>query len=271
VAYENVLRYDAIQRHAAELEQRVEERTTELQRSNAELEQFAYVASHDLQEPLRKVVGYTQLLGKRYVGKLDADADEFITYAVDAARRMQQLIQDLLTYSRVGRQGKELALVDCEVILAQALRNLQVLIQENGALITHDPLPMVTADAGQFVQLFQNLIGNAIKFHGDQPPHVHVAVARQDHDWIFSVRDNGIGIDPQYAERIFLMFQRLHSRSAYPGTGIGLAVCQKIVQRHGGRIWVESQLGEGATFAFAIPESTHAAPETPSTAGERHS
>jgi signal transduction histidine kinase/DNA-binding response OmpR family regulator len=271
VAYENVLRYDAIQRHAAELEQRVEERTTELQRSNAELEQFAYVASHDLQEPLRKVVGYTQLLGKRYVGKLDADADEFITYAVDAARRMQQLIQDLLTYSRVGRQGKELALVDCEVILAQALRNLQVLIQENGALITHDPLPRVTADAGQFVQLFQNLIGNAIKFHGDQPPHVHVGVARQDHDWVFSVRDNGIGIDPQYAERIFLMFQRLHSRSAYPGTGIGLAVCQKIVQRHGGRIWVESQLGEGATFAFAIPESTHAAPETPSTAGERHS
>jgi signal transduction histidine kinase/DNA-binding response OmpR family regulator len=271
VAYENVLRYDAIQRHAAELEQRVEERTTELQRSNAELEQFAYVASHDLQEPLRKVVGYTQLLGKRYRGKLDADADEFIAYAVDAAGRMQQLIQDLLTYSRVGSQGKELALVDCEVILAQALRNLQVIIQENWASITHDPLPTVTADAGQFVQLFQNLIGNAIKFHGDQPPHVHVKVVRQDHDWVFSVRDNGIGIDPQYAERIFLMFQRLHSRSAYPGTGIGLAVCQKIVQRHGGRIWVESRPGEGATFTFAIPESTHAAPETPSAAGERHS
>jgi signal transduction histidine kinase len=259
VAYESALRYDAIQRHAAELEARVNERTAELQRSNAELEQFAYVASHDLQEPLRKVVGYTQLLGKRYRGQLDANADEFIGYAVDAASRMQLLIQDLLTYSRVGRLQKELAPVDCESVLTQILRSLQPLIEESKALVTHDPLPTLPADAGQFAQLFQNLIANAIKFHGDQAPQVHITARRDEHDWVFSVHDNGIGIEPQYAERIFRMFQRLHSREAYPGTGIGLAICQKIVQRHGGRIWVESQIGQGATFSFTIPAVTNAA------------
>jgi signal transduction histidine kinase/DNA-binding response OmpR family regulator len=268
VAYENALRYDAIQRHADELEQRVHERTAELQRSNAELEQFAYVASHDLQEPLRKVVGYTQLLGKRYRGQLDANADEFITYAVDAASRMQLLIQDLLTYSRVGRLQKELTPVDCETLLKQVLHTLQPLIEDNGALVTHDPLPTVPADAGQFAQLFQNLIGNAIKFHGDQPPQVHVGAAHDEQACVFSVRDNGIGIEPQYADRIFRMFQRLHRREAYPGTGIGLAICQKIVQRHGGHIWVESQPGQGATFYFTIPEPTHAVPNPPSTSGE---
>jgi signal transduction histidine kinase/DNA-binding response OmpR family regulator len=259
VAYESALRYDAIQRHADELEQRVNERTAELQRSNAELEQFAYVASHDLQEPLRKVVGYTQLLGKRYRGQLDASADEFIAYAVDAASRMQLLIQDLLTYSRVGRLQKDLAPVDCETVLTQILRSLQPLIEESNALVTHDPLPTLTADAGQFAQLFQNLIVNAIKFHAEQAPQVHITARRDDHEWVFSVRDNGIGIEPQYAERIFRMFQRLHSREAYPGTGIGLAICQKIVQRHGGHIWVESQPGQGATFAFTIPAATGAA------------
>ena len=269
VAYENALRYDAIQRHANELEQRVQERTAELQRSNAELEQFAYVASHDLQEPLRKVVGYTQLLGKRYRGKLDADADEFITYAVDAASRMQLLIQDLLTYSRVGRLQKEPTPVDCETVLKQVLHNLQPLIEENGALVTHDPLPTLPANAAQFGQLFQNLIGNAIKFHGEQPPCVQIAAVRDKQEWVFSVRDNGIGIEPQYADRIFRMFQRLHSREAYPGTGIGLAVCQKIVQRHGGRIWVESQPGHGATFYFTIPDATHIAPQMLSTLGEK--
>jgi len=253
VAYESALRYDAIHRHADELEQRVQERTSELQRSNAELEQFAYVASHDLQEPLRKVVGYTQLLGKRYRGQLDANADEFIAYAVDAASRMQLLIQDLLTYSRVGRLQKELTPVDCDTLLTQVIRTLQPLIEDNGALVTHEPLPTVSADHGQIVQLFQNLIANAIKFHTDEPPRVHVAAIRDAHDWIFSVHDNGIGIEPQYAERIFRMFQRLHSREAYPGTGIGLAICQKIVQRHGGRIWVDSQAGQGATFSFTIP------------------
>ncbi len=269
VAYESALRYDAIQRHANELEQRVNERTAELQRSNAELEQFAYVASHDLQEPLRKVVGYTQLLGKRYRGQLDANADEFIAYAVDAASRMQLLIQDLLTYSRVGRLQKELASVDCETVLKLVLRNLQPLIEDNGALVTHDPLPTVPADAGQVVQLFQNLIANAIKFHADQPPQVHVAARRDEHEWVFLVHDNGIGIEPQYADRIFRMFQRLHSREAYPGTGIGLAICQKIVQHHGGRIWVESQPGQGATFSFTIPAATPVASQGPSTSGDR--
>ena len=264
VAYENALRYEAIQRHTSDLEQRVQERTTELQRSNAELEQFAYVASHDLQEPLRKVVGYTQLLAKRYQGKLDADADEFITYAVDGAKRMQQLIQDLLTYSRVGRLAEGLAPVNSEATLEQALHNLQATIEETSSIVTHDPLPTVVGDAGQFVQLMQNLIGNAIKFHGDQQPRVHVGVVCTDQEWVFSVRDNGIGIDPQYSDRIFRMFQRLHSQSAYAGTGIGLAICQKIVQHHGGRIWVESHPGQGAIFFWTIPKASHAALQEPS-------
>jgi len=264
VAYENALRYEAIRRYASNLEQRVQERTTELQRSNAELEQFAYVASHDLQEPLRKVVGYTQLLAKRYQSKLDADANELINYAVDGAKRMQQLIQDLLTYSRVGTLAEGMAPVNCEATLGQALHNLQVTIEETGSVVTHDPLPTIPADAGQIVQLLQNLIGNAIKFHGDQQPRVHVGVLCTDQEWVFSVRDNGIGIDPQYADRIFRMFQRLHSQSAYSGTGIGLANCQKIVQHHGGRIWVESQPSQGAIFFWTIPKASRAALQEPS-------
>ena len=199
------------------------------------------------------VTSYVQLLARRYKGKLDGDADEFIGFAVDGAARMQQLINDLLAYSRVGTRGREFEPTDCETILAQALENLQITIQEKRAIVTHDPLPTVPADNVQLGQLLQNLIGNAIKFQGPEPPHVHVSACRNENGWVFSVRDNGIGIAPEYAERIFVIFQRLHTREKYPGTGIGLAVCKKIVERHGGRIWVESQLGKGATFYFTLP------------------
>ena len=226
----------------------------ELTRSNAELEQFAYVASHDLQEPLRMVSSYMQLIEKRYKGKLDENADEFINYAVDGAVRMQRLINDLLSFSRVGSRGKPFELVSVEAVLAQAVRNLQLSIEESGAEITHQPLPDVLADESQLVLLFQNLIGNAIKFHGDRAPRMHISIESGPEEWVFALRDNGIGIDPQYFERIFVLFQRLHERSAYSGTGIGLAICKKIVQRHGGNIWVESQPGQGATFYFSLPK-----------------
>jgi PAS domain S-box-containing protein len=228
----------------------------ELNRSNEELGQFAYIASHDLQEPLRMVASYTQLLSRRYKGKLDSDADEFIAFAVDGASRMQRLIQDLLAYSRVGTKGKDLAEVSSEEALQQALLNLRGAIEEKGALVTHDPLPSVLADDMQLVQLFQNLVGNAIKYQRSGVPRVHItAVKNGAKKWTFSVKDNGLGIDPQYFEKIFGMFQRLHKREEFAGTGIGLAICKKIVERHGGNISVESEPGHGSTFRFALAES----------------
>jgi chemotaxis family two-component system sensor kinase Cph1 len=232
-------------------------RTDELARSNRELEQFAYVASHDLQEPLRMVASYTQLLARRYKDKLDEDANEFIHYAVDGAMRMQALINDLLTISRVGTRGKPLQPCESGLSLEHALINLRMAIEETGAEVTHDPMPRVMADVSQLTQLLQNLIGNAIKFHGGEKPRIHIGAQRRGHDWVISVKDNGIGIAPEFFERIFVIFQRLHGKQEYPGTGIGLAVCKKIVERHGGTIWVESEPDQGATFLFTLS----AAPE----------
>jgi PAS domain S-box-containing protein len=232
------------------------QKVKELYRSNEELEQFAYFASHDLQEPLRMVASYTQLLARRYKGKLDADADEFIAFAVDGASRMQRLIQDLLAYSRVGSKGMNLLDISSEDALQQALVNLRGAIEESGALVTHDPLPTVLADEMQLIQLFQNLVANAIKYQKPGIPQVHVSAGRNvEKKWQFSVRDNGLGIDPQYFERIFGLFQRLHKREEFAGTGIGLAICKKIVERHGGRISVESQAGQGSTFCFTLAAS----------------
>jgi PAS domain S-box-containing protein len=236
-------------------EEQLMKTVTELKRSNEELQQFAYVASHDLQEPLRMVASYTQLLASRYKGRLDADADEFIAYAVDGSNRMQGLIQDLLAYSRAGANGKSLREISSEDALKAALLNLRTAIQESGAVVTHDALPVITTDDTQLAQVFQNLVGNAIKYHGSQTPLVHVsAVKNGGKEWTFSVRDNGMGIDPQYFERIFVIFQRLHGRKEFKGTGIGLAICKKILERLGGRIWVESQPEKGSTFHFALPE-----------------
>jgi PAS domain S-box-containing protein len=237
--------------------QRAEEKLrlilADLGRSNKDLEQFAYVASHDLQEPLRMVSSYTQLLARRYQGQLDATADKYIGYAVDGANRMQSLIEDLLAYSRVGTRAKGFGPVDCTAVLDQALANLKVAIEKSGAVVTHDPLPSVVHDNLLLVQLFQNLIGNAIKFQVETPPRIHVSVEEKGAEWVFAVGDNGIGIDPQYAERIFTIFQRLHTNEEYSGTGIGLAICKKIVERRGGRIWVESRPGTGSTFYFTVP------------------
>ena len=234
--------------------QDLEKSVSELGRSNADLQQFAYVASHDLQEPLRMVSSYTQLLARRYQGRLDADADEFIAYAVDGATRMQRLIQDLLAYSRVSTGSQPFEPTPMGAVLSYAMDNLLSAITESQAIITHDRLPTVRGDAKQLAQVFQNLLSNAIKFHGDQPPRIHIAAQRKQDAWMFSVRDEGIGIDPQFAGRIFVIFQRLHTRAEYPGTGIGLAICKKIIERHGGRMWVESEAGKGATFWFSIPD-----------------
>jgi light-regulated signal transduction histidine kinase (bacteriophytochrome) len=251
-----------------EARQKLEKSITELARSNSDLQQFAYVASHDLQEPLRMVASYTQLLGKRYKGRLDEDADEFIAYAVNGASRMQALIQDLLAFSRVDSQGQRFEPTSVETLLGYALDNLKGAIEEAGAVITHDPLPAVMADERQFLHLLQNLLSNALKFRGPEPPRIHLSAERLGGEWLFSVRDNGIGIDPQYGERIFILFQRLHTNAEYPGTGIGLALCKKIVERHGGRIWMESRLGQGATFCFTVPD--RAMPSSADAAAQSH-
>jgi PAS domain S-box-containing protein len=241
-------------RHREHLEELVGQRTEDLARSNRDLEQFAYVASHDLQEPLRAVGGFVGLLQQRYQGKLDEKADSYIGSAVDGVTRMQTLIGDLLSYSRVGTKGKAMEPTDTRESLNDALTNLHASIEESGAVIQVDPVPTVPADAIQLTQLYQNLIANAIKFRSDRPPEIHVGARREQDAWLFWVRDNGIGIDAQYAERIFLIFQRLHTRKMYPGTGIGLAICKRIVERHGGSIWVESQPGQGSTFYFTLPD-----------------
>lgn len=225
----------------------------ELARSNTELQHFAYIASHDLQEPLRMVASFVQLLARRYKGNLDKDADEFIAFAVDGATRMQALINALLAYSRVGTKGKPFEPVDCEKVLSTTLRNLQMTIDESQAIVTHDPLPTVMADPMQIDQLLQNLIGNSVKFRSKEAPRIHISAERNGADWYFSHSDNGIGIDPQFSERIFIIFQRLHGGHEYPGTGIGLALCKKIVERHGGRIWMDPNTGAGVTFRFTIP------------------
>ena len=241
---------EEVQKLNAALNQRVEE----LARSNAELEQFAYIASHDLQEPLRMVASYTQLLAERYRGKLDENADKFIGYASEGALRMQTLIQDLLAFSRVGRNVAARANVDCNTAIDEVLLNLDPAIQESGALVSHTPLPpLVWVDRSQLIQLFQNLIGNAIKFRGKEPPIISIEAKEANGQWMFSVKDNGIGIAQESAANIFVVFQRLHTRIEYPGNGIGLAICKKIVERNGGKIWVEAQPGGGSIFNFTLP------------------
>jgi PAS domain S-box-containing protein len=234
-------------------EDRLAQAALRLRRSNDELQQFAYVASHDLQEPLRMITSYLQLVEQRYAEKLDDDAREFIQYAVEGASRMKSLINALLTYSRVESGEKDFARVNCKDAIEQALYNLQLAIEDCHAQIDFDDMPEIQADERQLVQLFQNLIGNAIKFRREDPPKVHIGAKREKDEWVFSVQDNGIGIEKQYLDRIFAIFQRLHARSKYEGTGIGLAICKKVVERHNGRIWVESEVGQGTTFYFALP------------------
>jgi signal transduction histidine kinase len=239
-----------------QVEENLARKADELARSNSDLEQFAYVASHDLQEPLRMVAAYTQLLGERYKGKLDADADKFIGYATEGATRMQVLIQDLLAFSRVGRNGGSSESIDCNAVMKDVLQTLAGAIEESGAVVAQGELPAVWADRTQMSQVFQNLMGNALKFRGSDPPVISIQVEKTGQHWQFSVSDNGIGIAPEHADNIFVVFQRLHARTEYPGNGIGLAICKKIVERAGGRIWVESQAGSGSTFKFTMPIHT---------------
>ena len=246
-----VIAEDITERKAREAE--LKRAMEELVMVNRDLRQFAYVASHDLQEPLRTVASFAQLLEKRYKGKLDPDADEFIAFMTEGVARMQNMINGLLSYSRLGTRGKPFQQVDCEKMLGSVVENMKASIEESGAAVTLDPLPQVTGDDSQLTMLFQNLISNSIKFHGKEPPKIHVSAKKQENEWVFSVSDNGIGIDPNYWERIFIIFQRLHTAQEYPGTGLGLAICKKIVERHGGRIWIESQVGKGTTIHFTIP------------------
>jgi len=243
----------SLSRAVSKMVRTLNQQTDELKRSNADLEQFAYIASHDLQEPLRMVSGFTGLLQRRYRGKLDADADEFIGFAIGGVNRMQELINDLLSYSRVGREDVSAKAVDMQIVVDKALANLQTAIEERSALVSSGPLPTLLANEGMLVRVFQNLIGNALKFCKAERPIVRIAAERHGTEWRFSVADNGIGIDPQYKDRIFLIFQRLHKQGEYPGTGIGLAVCKRIVERNGGRIWLESEPGKGTTFFFTLP------------------
>ncbi|MEO3812026.1 ATP-binding protein [Sphaerisporangium sp. B11E5] len=242
-------------RRAADAKQQLSDQAVELRRSNAELEQFAYVASHDLQEPLRKVASFTRMLEQRYGDQLDERAQQYIVFAVDGAKRMQLLINDLLDLSRVGRVGGEKAAVNSGAVYETAVGNLSAQIEDTGATVTHDPLPEVFGNRVLLTQLFQNLIGNALKFHSDQPPKVNITVERRGDMWEFACADNGIGIDTKYADRIFLIFQRLHPRDVYPGTGIGLALCRKIVEYHGGKIWLDDPdpVNPGTTFRFTLP------------------
>ncbi len=250
VGFRGIIR-DVTDRRQAET--KLEQRSRELARSNEELRQFTSIASHDLQEPLRMVAGYTHLLARRYEGQLDEEADQFIRYAVDGVQRMQRLIRDLLSYSRVQTHGREPETVDAGEPLAWALSNLETAISEARGEVTRDPMPIVRADPTQLGQLFQNLLANAVKFRGGRPLRVHVGAERRPREWVFSVRDNGIGIDLQYQGRIFEIFQRIHPGDELDGTGIGLAICKQIVDRHGGRLWVESVQGSGATFYFTLP------------------
>lgn len=258
-----------------DLERKVKQRTAELARSNRDLEQFAYIASHDLQEPLRTVKSFTQLLARRYQGNLDADADKYIGFAVDGADRMQALIQDLLTYSRVGRADTDFVPADLNGVLTTVLQDQAAAVKESSAVVTHDTLPNVRVNARLIGMVLQNLIANAIKFRGSEVPRVHVGAARGHGEWVISVRDNGIGIEVRHFDRLFQVFQRLHTRREYPGTGIGLAVCRKIVERHGGRIWVESEPGKGSIFRFSLPDQSAGGlpsgfTETKTEAGEKH-
>jgi light-regulated signal transduction histidine kinase (bacteriophytochrome) len=241
-----------LEKHHEHLEEIVKERTSELKSSNKELEQFAYVTSHDLQEPLRMIAGFVQLLQKRYQDKLDEEANQFIHYAVDGVVRMQTLITDLLSYSRLETRGKTMESVDFQMVLEDVLGTIQTTIEENEAVVKYDSLPTIKANRTQIFQLFQNLIANAIKFRGKNPPLINITAKPNENRWHFSVSDNGIGMEPQYLERIFIIFQRLHTRDQYPGTGIGLSICRKIAERHGGRIWAESTPGKGSTFHFII-------------------
>jgi light-regulated signal transduction histidine kinase (bacteriophytochrome) len=252
---------EALRMARDELELRVQERTAELKaaneelaRSNHDLEQFAYVSSHDLQEPLRMVASFVELLGAQYKGKLDDKADQYIGYAVEGAKRMQALIKDLLEYSRVNTRGRAFVPTDCEALLVKVQANLRLMIEESGAIIEHRPLPTVLADETQLMQVFQNLLENAIKFRrNDEPPRIHISAVREAGEWRFAIRDNGIGIAPEFHERIFVIFKRLHAQRHYPGTGIGLALVKRIAERHGGHVRVESAPGQGSTFSFTIP------------------
>ena len=241
-------------RKRAEIE--IKENLKQLAESNKELEQFAYITSHDLREPLRMITSFLQLLERRYKDQLDQDANEFIEFAVNGAKRLDNMTNDLLLYSRITSQKREIAPVNIEEVLEEVLINLKVPIEENNAVITHDPLPTINGDAQLMVQLFQNIIGNAIKYHGEETPKIHISDKKEKNQYLFSIKDNGIGMSTKHLERIFTIFQRLHTQEEYEGTGIGLAIAQKIVKQSGGQIWAESELGKGTTFYFTIPDKT---------------